>query len=69
MKVTEDASYQIPEAVSIACTLGIAEKPVPAITTFDAALVITVGVKLEIVGLVSTALAQLNWAEPFVFRK
>ena len=58
VKVTVLASYHIPVEVLIACTLGIATKFVPAITTLEGSLVITVGVKLDIVGLVSPTVTE-----------
>ena len=68
VNVTVDASYQIPVAVLIACTLGMAVKFPPAITTFVASLVIIFGVKLEMVGLVSQTVTEppKATADPFI---
>jgi len=53
--VTEFAEYQIPVAVLIISTLGIAVKSVPVIVISVASFVIVDGETLETVGLVSVA--------------
>ena len=55
MCVTVFTEYQIPVAVLIISTLGIAVKSVPVITIFCASFEITLGETLETTGLVSVA--------------